>query len=102
MEEFTSTNSSYFTARKLMYLKDELSKLKPKVKSEMPDKLDLVSNLGVISGLEQDVHNALRKTNYSIEKFEKLPKQHDSIFNEVIQQYTDIKDTGVMVSFQML
>lgn len=56
-----STNSGYFTRRRLDNMRDILEKLKPKLDDVDPHQVSLTDDLAELDSLEQDSKNLNRK-----------------------------------------
>ncbi|XP_060535680.1 laminin subunit alpha [Cylas formicarius] len=70
--EFDSTQSGYFTRRRLDNLREQLEKLKPKFDEIDPQQVSLRGPLQELESLEMDAKNLNRRSNYSLENSEDL------------------------------
>ncbi|CAG9771124.1 unnamed protein product [Ceutorhynchus assimilis] len=68
--EFDSTQSGYFTRRKLDSMREQLEKLKPKFDEVDPRQISLTGPMQELESLEQDSKNLNRKSNYSLQNSE--------------------------------
>ncbi|XP_050301015.1 laminin subunit alpha [Anthonomus grandis grandis] len=75
--EFNSTQSGYFTRRKLDNMREQLEKLLPKFDDVDPRQVSLTGPLQELESLEQDSKNLNRKSNYSLQNSEEM--KNDSI-----------------------
>ncbi|XP_030765960.1 laminin subunit alpha [Sitophilus oryzae] len=70
IREFNSTQSGYFTRRRLDSMREQLEKLKPKFDELDPSHIDLSGPTQELESLEQDSKNLNRKSNYSLQNSE--------------------------------
>ncbi|KAF7271317.1 hypothetical protein GWI33_015789 [Rhynchophorus ferrugineus] len=67
---FNSTQSGYFTRRRLDNMREQLEQLKPKFDEVDPSQINLSGPTQELESLEQDSKNLNRKSNYSLQNSE--------------------------------
>ncbi|ERL89440.1 hypothetical protein D910_06807 [Dendroctonus ponderosae] len=68
--EFDSTQSGYFTRRKLDSMREHLDRLRPKFDEVDPRQVNLTGLIQELESLEQDSKNLNRKSNFSLQNSE--------------------------------
>ncbi|XP_074042767.1 laminin subunit alpha [Leptinotarsa decemlineata] len=81
--DFDSTQSGYFTRRRLQNMQEEIEKLRPIFDEVNPNHIDLNATLLELESLEQDSRNLNRKSNYSLENSESLKNQSERLKDKI-------------------
>ncbi|CAG9860176.1 unnamed protein product [Phyllotreta striolata] len=66
ISDFGSTQSGYFTRRRLENMREQLDKLQPVFDEVNPSQINLNDSIKTLEGLEQDSKNLNRKSNFSL------------------------------------
>ncbi|CAH0547112.1 unnamed protein product [Brassicogethes aeneus] len=88
--EFDSTNSGYFTRRRLESMEDLFKKIRPMMDDVDPRQIHIKDYLNEIESLEHDLKNLNRKSNYSLENSETLNKHSEQLHDQISELYDDI------------
>ncbi|CAG9821860.1 unnamed protein product [Phaedon cochleariae] len=96
--DFDSTQSGYFTRRRLENMKEQLEKLKPIFDEVNPNHINLNATIQELESLEQDSKNLNRKSNYSLENSESLKNQSNGLKDKIeilLDEISDVEEDSI-------
>ncbi|XP_057663543.1 laminin subunit alpha [Diorhabda carinulata] len=90
IKDFDTTQSGYFTRRRLENMREQLENLKPKLDEINPSDTSLNNPLEEVERLEQDAKALNRKSNYSLENSEEYKNKSETIKNKIEELLDEI------------